>query len=405
MKLPAQDKTILKETNRKAILNIFRNSEELTIFDLSKKINLSKPTLIEIINYYLKKDLLVIAGKGESTYQGGKRPNIYKLNKDGGYAVGITISTIRVLAIIINLRNEIVDEVSIPVVENEEFDSVFKKIIDAYNYLLQKTKIKTAKIIGLAVGTYGITDYVKGTVLLSPRFPAWNKNIELVKELKEYIPHNIPVCIDNTIRFQVFAEKNLIPGNNVNDIVALYSGNGMAAGVIIGNEIKRGNNSLIGEIGHMVVAPESKERCRCGGRGCFEVMVSPERVLRLVREKYNEYPDSIIFKSISPDQVDIYDVFKAADHGDNLALAIMNEQIEWFVIGISNIILMYDPRLIIIGGVFTQAGNYFLENLRNKINQISLFSIKIETEIKYSVLDYKAGVLGAATFMLVKFFK
>ena len=305
MKLLAQDKKILKETNRKAILNIFRNSENLTIFDLSKKINLSKPTLIEIINYYLNKDMLVITGKGKSTYQGGKRPNIYKLNKDGGYVIGITISTYKVLAIIVNLRNEIVDEVSIPVAENEEFDNVFKKIINAYNSLIQRTKIKTSKIIGLAIGTYGITDFFKGIILFSPHFPSWDKNIELVKKLKEHIPHNIPVYIDNSIRFQVFAEKNLSPENNVNDIVAIYSGKGMAAGVIIGNEIKRGNNSLIGEIGHMVVAPESNEKCPCGGRGCFEVMVSTERILRLVKEKYNEYPNSIIFNNNNPDKVDI----------------------------------------------------------------------------------------------------
>ena len=102
---------------------------------------------------------------------------------------------------------------------------------------------------------------------------------------------------------------------------------------------------------------------------------------------------------------EIYDVFDASNKGDRLALSLMDDMINWFGIGISNIILMYDPQIIIIQGIFTKAGEYFLENLREKINKISLFSIKRETEIKYSELGDKAGVLGAASYVLSKYFE
>jgi len=395
----------LKQINRKVILNVLRNSGKLSISELSKKVNLSKPTLMKIMNYYIKEGFVTIAGKGNSTEEGGKKPNIYKFNEDGGYAIGIIISANRLFAVITNLKSRILDKISIALKTDEEFDSVLKKIIDSYNCLIKNTEINRKRITGLAVGAYGITNFAKGKVIFSPHFPSWGKNLELKKRIKEQIPDEIPIFIDNHIRFQVFAEKILGLAKKKSNVVAIQAGKGMVAGVIIENEIKRGNHSLIGEIGHMIIDPEAKEICACGGKGCFEIMVSTDRIVKQAKKKYKEYTDSIIFKDGNPEKVDIYSIFDASNKKDRLALIIMDEVINWFGIGVSNIILMYDPQIMIIQGIFTKAGKYFLENLRKKINEISLFSIKRETEIKYSKLGDKVGVLGAASYVLSKYFE
>lgn len=125
----------------------------------------------------------------------------------------------------------------------------------------------------------------------------------------------------------------------------------------------------------------------------------------MAREKYKEYPDSVIFNGRSPDNIDIDSIFDASNDQDKLALDLMDDAINWFGIGISNIILMYDPQIVIIQGIFTKAGEYFLKNLREKINKISLFSIKRETVIKYSELGDNAGLLGAASYILSNYFE
>ncbi len=394
----------LKQANRKAILNVLRNSGEISVADLSKEVNLSKQTLMKIMNYYTKNGMVIITGKGNSTEEGGKKPNIYKFNENGGYAIGMAISANRLFSIITDLKSNILDKVSVTLKADEEFESVLKKVIDSYNYLTRNPEIHKEKITGLAIGAYGITNFSKGEVIFSPHFPSWGKNLMLKEKIIEKIPEDIPVIVDNHSRFQVFAEKILGLAKDKNNVVALQAGKGLVAGVIIENEIKRGNHSLIGEIGHMIVDPEGREICSCGGTGCFEAMVSTSRILRMVKEKYNKYPDSIIFNNNGPDDVDICDIFDASNEGDKLALELMDDIISWFGIGISNIILMYDPQVMIIQGIFTKAGKYFLENLRKKINKISLFSIERETEIKYSELGDKAGVLGAASFVLSKYF-
>jgi len=403
--IPIKKQKTLKQANRKVILNILRDSGEISVADLSREVNLSKPTLMIIINYYLKNGLVINTGKGDSTEEGGKKPNIYKFNEDGGYAVGMIISANKLTAVITNLKSKILYKTSVPLKTNEGFDSVLKKIIDSYNNLVNNTNIDRKRLVGLAIGAYGITNFTKGEVIFSPHFLSWGKNLNLKEKILEQIPDEIPVMVDNHSRFQVFAEKILGLAQEKNNIVAIQAGKGLVAGVIIENEIKRGNHYLIGEIGHMIVDPEAREICACGGKGCFEAMVSINRILRMAKEKYKEYPDSIIFNENSPDGIDIYDVFDASNKGDKLALDLMNDAIKWFGIGISNIILMYDPQIVIIQGIFTKAGEYFIENLRKIINKISLFSIKRETEIKYSELGDKAGVLGAASYVLSKYFE
>jgi len=395
----------LKQINRKVILHILRDSGEISVADLSREVNLSKPTLMTIINYYLKNGLVINTRKGDSTEEGGKKPNIYKFNEDGGYAVGMIISANKLTAVITNLKSKILYKTSVPLKTNEGFDGVLKKIIDSYNNLVNNTNIDRKRLVGLAIGAYGITNFTKGEVIFSPHFPSWGKDLNLKEKILEQIPDEIPVIVDNHSRFQVFAEKILGLAQEKNNIVAIQAGKGLVAGVIIENEIKRGNHYLIGEIGHMIVDPEAREICACGGKGCFEAMVSTNRILRMAREKHKEYPDSIIFNGNNPDTIDISDVFTASNKGDELALDLMNDAIKWFGIGISNIILMYDPQIVIIQGIFTKAGEYFIENLRKIINKISLFSIKRETEIKYSELGDKAGVLGAASYVLSKYFE
>jgi len=76
----------VKQINRKVILNILRHSGEISIAKLSKKVDLSKTALMKIMNYYIGKGLVVVTGKGKSTEEGGKKPNIFKFNADGGYA-------------------------------------------------------------------------------------------------------------------------------------------------------------------------------------------------------------------------------------------------------------------------------------------------------------------------------
>ena len=112
-----------------------------------------------------------------------------------------------------------------------------------------------------------------------------------------------------------------------------------------------------------------------------------------------------IFNGGKPGEIDIYNIFNASAKGDRLALELMDDATNWFAIGMSNIILLYDPQTVVIQGIFSKAGKYFLDSLRKKINEISLPKIKKETRIEYSELGDRVGVLGATHYAISKYFE
>ena len=227
-------------------------------------------------------------------------------------------------------------------------------------------------------------------------------------KIKKKIPDNIPIILDNISRFHVFAEKTLGAAKNVSNIISLVAGYGLSSGVMIENDIKRGFHKIMGEVGHMVINPSEEMLCACGSRGCFEVMVSIERFKKIIAGKRDEFPDSVIFnmsdngslKNLKPEEI-----FKAYNEGDKLATLAMDDIINWFAIGLANIILIYDPQVIVLHGTYIRAGENFLKQLRKKVEQISLTSVKKDTKIKFSELGEMSGVLGAASFVVSKFFE
>jgi predicted NBD/HSP70 family sugar kinase len=173
---------------------------------------------------------------------------------------------------------------------------------------------------------------------------------------------------------------------------------------MVKDEIKRGVHYLAGEIGHMIINPSDDIACSCGGRGCFEVLVSTHRVLEKAQMMKTNYPDSAVFSDTGGDTPQIVTIFEAANSGDTLARLLLDDVIKWFTIGISNIILMYDPEIVIIQGVYSQAGPYFLNNLRSGVNTCSLIRIRKNVEIQYSNLGKNRGVLGGGAFIVSEYF-
>jgi glucokinase len=99
------------------------------------------------------------------------------------------------------------------------------------------------------------------------------------------------------------------------------------------------------------------------------------------------------------------DIFEASNKGDALAQEVVDEAAHWFAIGLSNIVLAYDPEIIVLQGIFAEGGDYFIRRLRREINEVSLIHIKKNVQIEYSRFGRNAGVLGAAAFAVAEYLK
>jgi len=380
------------------------NSGAIQVSELSKKTNISKTTLMKALKHFIDIGLVTIEGKGQSTSEGGKRPNLYKFNPRANYVVAVRIFPSEIIAILTDLQCNILDSRTIDIKINEKIDVVIDRIVRLYEDLISDNGISRDKLLGMAVGAHGITNFRDGIIITSPHFASWGENLPFKDLLEEKLPDQIPIIIDNHIRFQVYAEQARGVGVGFKNIVVLEGGEGLVAGIIVKDSVKRGMHYLAGEIGHMIINPNGEEVCACGARGCFEAMISVNRILRLAKEGYEDNRDSAIFRNKNVRDITIYDIFEHANRGDRFARKLMDDVISWFAIGISNMILMYDPELIVIQGIYEKADRYFLDGLRKSINTVSLPRIEKNVKIEYSHFGKEAAALGAASYLISNHF-
>ena len=409
----AKPKT-LKRSNRKTILDYLRNSEEITVNDIHKAVGLSKTTVMKIVTYYAEKGFVVDIGKGESTDEGGKKPNLYRFNEGYGYAIGTHIFPEELYFVAADLRLKILKDLSIPIKQNEKLDKVVEEIKRGVEELISDLEPASGKLIGIAIGSHGITNYEEGTVYISPHFPSWGENVPLRQMLTDALQLPVELFIDNQIRFQVFAEQTIGIAADKRNIIVIEGGEGLVAGIIVKNEIKRGVHYVAGEIGHMVIDPSDEEVCSCGGLGCFEVLVSTKRLLARAAEMKAESlrnekvragtATSPLFEDNVLETEGVDAIFRLSNRGDPAACTIMDEAIRWFSIGVSNIMLMHDPEIIIIQGAYSAAGDYFLSSLREQVNSCVLVKMPKSVEIQYSKLGKERGALGGAIYAINEYF-
>jgi N-acetylglucosamine repressor len=388
-----------KRESLRLILNLLDSPGDLSVLELSEMTQLSKPTVMKVLNRYAQRGFVINVGKGTSTDGGGKRPSLFRFNEEAGSILVYHVFPDELYAVLTDLKSTILHAESLPLSDGDGAS----EFLDKARFLFEKHRergfVPPDGPVGIAVGTHGITDYVRGIVIHSPHFPLLGDNFPLREALQESLAFKGPIIVDNQIRFQAYAEKTRGAAQGKRNIIVIEGGIGLVAGIIVKDEIKRGAHFLAGEIGHMILNPFEREPCSCGGRGCFEVMVSARRLIRRAEEARCRFPGSIFAGRPSFGPSDLNELFSASNSGDPLAEEVMDEAARWFAIGISNLILAYDPEMIIIQGLFVRAAGFFLHRLKKHLGETSLVRVKRSVEILYSQLGRDAGIIGASAFM------
>jgi N-acetylglucosamine repressor len=384
----------LRQLNRKTVLDLFRKADILTAADISGATGISKTTVMKILAHLLDRRIILEAGKGESGEEGGKRPNNFELNGNAARAVALHLFPDSIGGIVTDTKNAILDSRSAPIEDGDNPALVAKKARAMIHDLIAGSG--GIPLAGVALALPGIVDPDRGILRYAPRFSAWGCDIPVTALLGEGIG-DVPVYVDNESRFQVMAEKYAGAAGGRSNIIAIEAGEGLAAGIMTDGEIVRGVHNLAGEIGHMVLSPGGDEPCVCGGTGCFEVMVSSRRLAKRVKEWSPAHPDSPLAQSSALRDQDLVNaIVSAAAAGDRLGARIFDELVDWFSIGLSNLIVTHDPDIIVLQGAYARAGGFFMTRLREKVGGRVLVGLVKDVEIASSELGRNAGMIGAA---------
>jgi predicted NBD/HSP70 family sugar kinase len=398
---------ILKQNNIRKVLNLVRGRDTFTVAEISQAIRFSKTTVKKTFDLLMAMSLVVSAGKGESTEDGGKKPELFRFNKGFGYVISLHVTPDSIIAVTTDLAADITDYKKTKVTKERDLSFILGQLVRLIQGFVATKASSAEKLIGIVISLPGLADSSLGVSIYSPHYHSWGRNVPFRDMLRERLGEGIdaPIFLDCVNRYQAIAEQEkgvAIGVTNFIIIDALYEG--LGSGIVTHGELMRGTQSLSGEIGHMTVNPIDGPECICGNRGCFEAMVSARRIREMIRDACGRGVSSPLFKDGMPDTSTLDEVCELASAGDPFCLSLIEDVAKWFIIGLGNIIMVNDPELIVIQGQYVKAGESFLTRLREGIRRIGLPDVEKRVRIEYSKMGSERGVIGGAAFVISEFF-
>ena len=261
-------------------------------------------------------------------------------------------------------------------------EEVIREIGQKTLELLEKQGIARDQCVGAGLGVPGTIARKNGIVRYSNNIK-W-ENIDIVKEIGKYLP--IPVRIANNADCAALGEVVTGAGKECQDVVMFTLGTGVGGGIILDGEIYEGRGIGGSELGHMVIV-ENGEPCTCGRRGCPEAYVSSTALIRETKKETGYV--------MSPKEI-----FDGAAKGDRLLKKVVDTYIRRLEIGIVNIVNIFRPQLVILGGELSEQGKTLTASLRAIVKERCFGGDKGELpEIEVAALGKEAGIIGAASLI------
>ena len=272
---------------------------------------------------------------------------------------------------------------------SDGWEKVVGRLIEEIGHQRANATRRGFAVAAVGVGAPGVIQGDRGIVVKSPNFPDWN-NLPLKKLLEEAL--SLPVMIENDANAAALGEQWRGAGQNIKSMILLTLGTGVGGGIVLDSKIWHGADGMAGELGHMTIVPEGR-LCSCGNVGCLEAYASARGIVQSYREALEP---SVRRSSQGVGPITSEYVYEAARSGSEIALQVMRDMGRMLGIGIANLINIFNPERIVIGGGVKDAWPLFIESARQEIMRRAFEVPAKRTEIVPSLLGDDAGMVGAA---------
>ncbi len=367
------------------IIEYFISNGNATNTDISKEFNLSPPTISRIINEMCEEGLVLEYGKLET--EEGRHPNLYGLNPDSGYFIGVDINPTFVNIGLMNIRGDLIDLYKDTSYVHDNSQNALEHLCDIiYNYT-NNTSVPKEKILNININIGGRINPDTGYSYSVFNFSESSLSSMLTEKL------GYQVTIENDTRAMAFGEymEGCVKGER--NILFINVSWGLGAGIIIDGNLYKGKSGYAGEIGHNFFI-NNELMCHCGKKGCLETEVSGSAFVRIVKEKLKNGESSSITLDENGDFT-LQDVITATCNEDTLCIEVVESMGYKLGQSIAGLINIFNPELVVVGGILSMTGEYFIHSIKSAILKYSLNLVNKDTKIVLSKLKEKAGVVGS----------
>jgi predicted NBD/HSP70 family sugar kinase len=375
--------TSLRELNRGRVIESLRELGVASRAEIARSTGLSPATVSTLVGQLVETGLVVDAPQRLSRRsQGGRPPALITLDPAAGVAIGIDFGKRHLAVAVSDLSHEILAERWRTMHEDYDARAGMDGAVKLVDEALTRSGTEPDRVLGVGLGLPGPIHRSTGTVGSSAILPGWT-DVRIAEVMSERLA--LPVHVDNDANLGALAELHWGAGHGASTFVYLKMATGIGAGLVIGGRLFHGAGGTAGEIGHTTV-DEAGPICRCGNRGCLEMVASAPALAELLRPTRGEVTGERVVE-----------LALEGDPGCRRAIADAGSYAGQAVANLCN---LFNPERIVVGGSLGAAGEVLLGPLREAVRRRVIPSAVEDVEIVPGVLGDRAELLGAVALVL-----
>ncbi len=277
-------------------------------------------------------------------------------------------------------------------------EAVVQSILESTHRALGQANAAVSALTVVGIGAPGLIDPERGIVLASPHLPGW-RNVRLRDMVEETLGKK--TFLINDANAAALGELYFGAARGVRNFIYITLSTGIGGGIVIDGKIYSGAIGAAGEVGHMTI-DDKGPLCNCGNRGCWETLASGTALAREARQRIEEGIRTSILQHAEGDvaKVTAQAVHSAATQGDSLARELIAQTGYYVGVGLANLINIFNPELIVIGGGLSNIGDILLKPAFKVAEERAYKEAFRAVRFASAGLGRDSGVLGAAAFAL-----
>lgn len=392
---------LIRTINKQRVLRLIRSGGPVSRADAAEQTGMTRPTISAVVADLLEEGWIEEIGAGESS--GGRPPILLRFSPLARLVLGAELGAGHVRAVLTDLAGKVIHRAKRRVETNDPHVELDRLCAAVQEVLAMRTPEQARiPIAGLGLGVNGHVDSHAGLWRYSPHFQV--EDLDVVKHLSDCL--GLDVIVENDARVMAVGERSFGSAKAVENLVYIRVGVSIGAGLMIEGKLYGGAHEGAGEIGHTVVFEEGP-RCRCGNFGCLEAVANAVAISRRAVNRIQAGHHSVIPKLVEDDlsQVIGTTVIEAAHAGDTLARETLQEAGRFVGLAVGNVINLFDPDLVVIGGGTSRAGDLLLEPVKAAALSRALPGRRDKVKILRTALGEDSCPVGGAALVIESLFR
>jgi len=312
--------------------------------------------------------------------------------------LGVDLGGTKILTVVTNSQGKMLSRDHSITPAQKGHEAVIQSILESAHRAVERADVDISELTAVGIGAPGLSNPETGILFTSPNLAGW-RDVPLRDIMQERLGKKTFVI--NDANAAALGEFYFGAARGIRNFIYITLSTGIGGGIIIDGKIYSGAIGAAGEVGHMTIDDEGPI-CNCGNRGCWEALASGTALAKEARHRIKEGVATSILEYAEGDveKVTAQVIYSAAEQGDSLAKELIARTGYYVGVGLANLINIFNPELIVIGGGLSNIGDMLLEPAFKVAEERAYMEAFQAVRFASAELGRNSGVLGAAAFAL-----